>query len=517
MKIAPQRLRRALLLFLATFLGACVGSSPNAERAALIDTGTIPELEAAMDSGQLTAESLTQAFIERIAASNDTLHAVIDLDPHALEEARRLDAERAAGTLRGPLHGIPVLIKDNIETRGLPTTAGSLALAGNRTGRDAPAVARLRAAGAVILGKTNLTEWANFRTAGSSSGWSGVGGQTRNPYDLTRSPCGSSSGSGVAVAARLAVAAIGTETNGSIVCPSSVNGVVGVKPTVGLVSRTGIVPIAHSQDTAGPMTRYVADAAIMLSVLAGPDERDPATRSAAGQFGQDYSAALDAGALEGLRIGVVRSAAGFNYGVDQLLEHAIRDLERGGAVIVDDLRLDPPPGFGDDTFDVLLYEFKHDLNAYLATLPAPANMLDLAGLIQFNLAHADQEMPYFRQTIFEAAAAKGSLQSPEYQQALERVHVETREQGIDRLLGDYALDVLLAPTKGPAWTIDLVNGDHQVGGFSTYAAVAGYPHVTVPMGDVHGLPVGLSFVGPAFGEMRLLAAAFSYESLRTSP
>jgi amidase len=508
---APHPLFAALSGIVLAGCARSPGPAPDID--ALIDNGSIPQLEAAMDANLLTAEALTQEFLDRIERRNGELHAVIDVSPHALEDARLLDFERAAGRLRGPLHGIPVLIKDNIETRDLPTTAGSLALAGNRTGRDAPLVSRLRAAGAIILGKTNLSEWANFRSERSSSGWSGVGGQTRNPHDPNRSPCGSSSGSAVAVAAHLAVAAIGTETNGSIVCPSSVNGVVGVKPTVGLVSRTGIVPIAHTQDTAGPMTRNVTDAAIMLSVLAGLDERDPATVTAAEHFGQNYRNALDADALRGARIGVLRSAAGFNEDVDALLARALEALRQAGAVVIDNLQFSPPQGFDEDRFRVLLYEFKHDLNEYLATLPPPRNALDLAALIDFNAEHAATEMPYFRQSIFEKAEAMGPLSSEAYQQALTRIDTETREHGIDRLLSDYQLDVLIAPTKGPAWTIDLINGDHQVGGFSTYAAVAGYPHVTVPMGDVHGLPIGLSFVGPVFGETELLAIAFAYEQL----
>lgn len=497
-----------------SLLGCAAGDRQSTaldpEHEALARQGSILELQTAMESGGLTARGLSEYFLARIELRSD-LNAIISLSANALDAADALDAERASGAVRGPLHGIPILVKDNIETKDLPTTAGSLALAENHTGRDATVVARLREAGAVILGKTNLSEWANFRSQRSSSGWSAVGGQTRNPHDTSRSPCGSSSGSGVAVAAGLAVAALGTETSGSVVCPASVNGVVGVKPTVGLVSRFGIVPISHNQDTAGPMTRNVADAALLLTVMAGLDTKDEATRAAPQRFGQDYAGALTADGLQGARVGIVRSATGYHEGVDALFEQAIADLERGGAVIVDGLRFEGYPAFSRDSLDVLLYEFKRGLNAYLAALPNELNSLTLEALIRFNEDHADQEMPYFRQELFEQAQAKGPLTESDYVEALARIRQETRTDGIDRLLEDNDLAVLIAPTLGPAWTIDLVTGDRFLGGFAGYPARAAYPHVTVPMGKVHGLPVGLSFTGPRFGEADVLSAAFAYE------
>jgi amidase len=479
----------------------------------LISGASILELQAAMDAGRLSAEMLTAHFLAQIAARNAELNAVIAVNPEAPAAARALDAERARGELRGPLHGIPILIKDNIETRELPTTAGSLALANNHTGRDAPLVARLRAAGAIVLGKTNLSEWANFRSERSSSGWSAVGGQARNPHDPTRSPCGSSSGSGIAVAAGLTVAALGTETDGSVTCPASVNGVVGIKPSVGLVSRTGIVPISHTQDTAGPMTRNVTDAAILLAAMAGPDPQDPATQHAGAAVELGDAGAPDAEGLRGRRIGVLRSALGYHEGVEALLRRAIAALQAAGARVVDDLELTPYDGFDDDSYDVLLYEFKHDLDAYLAGLPNALDTLTLEKLIHFNRQHAAAEMAYFQQEVFVKSQAKGPLTEEAYTGALARIRRATRQDGIDRLMREHRLDALIVPTCDPAWTIDLVNGDHWVDGFSTYPAVAGYPHVTLPMGDVHGLPVGLSFTGSAFSERALIGMAAIFEQL----
>jgi amidase len=479
----------------------------------LIRAGSILEIQAAMARGELTAAQLTAHFLARIAARNPELNAVIAVNPEALETARQLDAERSRGQLRGPLHGIPILIKDNIETRGLPTTAGSLALLDNRTGRDASVVARLRAAGAIVLGKTNLSEWANFRSEHAASGWSAVGGQTHNPHDLSRSPCGSSSGSGVAVAAGLAVAALGTETDGSVVCPASVVGVVGLKPGVGRVSRVGIVPISHTQDTAGPLTRTVADAAILLAAMAGPDPLDATTQHARAAFELPDPAALGAGALAGRRIGVLRPREGYREGVAWLLERAIDVLRGAGATIVDDLALTPYDGFDADSYDVLLYEFKHDLNAYLAGLPNALHGLTLAALIRFDTQRADREMRYFGQEIFEKSQAKGPLTDAAYVEALARIRRATREDGIDHLLRAQKLDALIAPTSDPAWSIDLVNGDPALYGFSTYPAVAGYPHVTLPMGRVHGLPVGLSFTASAYSERALLELAAAFERL----
>jgi amidase len=519
------------LALLTAWLAACVAgcahsngaSSRSAASAsgeighdleALIAGASIPELQAAMDAGRFSAEVLTRHFLAQIVARNAELNAVISVNPEAPAAARALDAERARGELRGPLHGVPILVKDNIETRELPTTAGSLALQDNHTGRDAAVVARLRDAGAVILGKTNLSEWANFRSERSSSGWSAVGGQGRNPHDTSRSPCGSSSGSGIAVAAGLAVAALGTETDGSVTCPASVNGIVGIKPTVGLVSRSGIVPISHSQDTAGPMTRNVADAAILLAAMAGPDPRDPATQRAGAAFELGDAGAPGGSGLQGRRIGVLRSTFGYHEGVEALLRRAIAALRAAGASIVDDLELAPYDGFDDDSYDVLLYEFKHDLDAYLSGLPNALDSLTLEALIRFNEKHAAAEMAYFQQEIFVKSQAKGPLTEEAYTGALARIQRATRQDGIDRLMREHRLDALIVPTCDPAWTIDLVNGDHWgVDGFSSYPAIAGYPHLTLPMGDVHGLPVGLSFTGSAFSERALIDMALTFERL----
>jgi amidase len=462
------------------------------------------------------AERAVQEAVARIEQWDDTLKAVIAVNPESVAQAAELDREQAAGHARGPLHGVPVLIKDNIETRELPTTAGSLALADNATGRDARLVARLREHGLVILGKANLSEWANFRSERSSSGWSGVGGQARNPHDTTRSPCGSSSGSAVAVAAGYVPLAVGTETNGSIICPSAVNGIVGIKPTVGLVSRHGIVPIAHSQDTAGPMATSVRDAAYLLDAMAAPDPDDPLTPADPERFERVYAAALDDDGLKGLRIGVVRSLAGFHEGVDRVFDRAIEDLAAGGAEIVDDLSLPPIPGFfdqdayGNAAYDVLLYEFKHDLNAYLAGLPGPAAELTLARLIEFNEQNADAEMKWFQQEIFLKAQEMDGLDSEGYLNAADSVRSFSRA-GIDGLLAAHDLDLLVSPSNTPAWKIDLVVGDRWLGSSSSFPARAGYPHVTVPMGFVHGLPVGLSFYASAFAEPVLIAAAHGYE------
>jgi Asp-tRNA(Asn)/Glu-tRNA(Gln) amidotransferase A subunit family amidase len=411
------------------------------------------------------------------------------------------------------VHGIPVLLKDNIESREeIPTTAGSLALADNITRRDAFLVGRLREAGAVILGKANLSEWANFRSERSSSGWSGVGGQTRNPYDPTRSPCGSSSGSGVAVASSLTALAVGTETNGSVVCPSTVNGIVGIKPTVGLVSRTGIVPISHSQDTAGPMARTVTGAVILLEAMIGADPRDEATLIASDTAGWNLTEHLREDGLQGKRIGVVRSAAGYHSEVDLLLERAMEDLQAAGAVVVDDLGFQQTEGLGQAAYDVLLYEFKHDLNAYLATLPDEAlSALTLEDLIAFNEDNADREMPYFGQEIFRKSQDKGPLTEEGYGDALYLVKHASGPGGIDRLIAENDLDALMAPTGSPAWKIDLINGDHFLGASSSYPARSGYPNITVPMGDVHGMPVGVSFFGPALSEPVLIEIAYAYE------
>ncbi|HMB38901.1 MAG TPA: amidase [Wenzhouxiangellaceae bacterium] len=472
----------------------------------------VATLHQAMRDGELTSAVLIERQIARIELLNPELNAVIAIDSTARAQARALDARLAAGDWAGPLHGIPVLLKDNIETNSQPTTAGSFALADNATGRDAPLVARLRNAGAIILGKANLSEWANFRSERSSSGWSGVGGQTRNPYDPSRSPCGSSSGSGVAAAAGMTVLAVGTETNGSVVCPSSANGIVGIKPTVGLVSRTHIVPISHSQDTAGPMARSVRDAVVLLAAIAGPDAADPATDERPGWSLDHLPAHLGAGGLEGKRIGVLRSSAGFHSEVDELLEAAIVAMREGGAEIVDDIEWQTPDDFFGKAYDVLLYEFKHDLNVYLAGLPDPdLSDMTLADLIEFNRNNADAEMPWFDQEIFEQAQAKGPLSDEAYNEALAAVQKATRTEGIDKLLAEHELDALIAPTGSAAWTIDLINGDHFIGGSSSLAAISGYPNITVPMGQVFGMPVGLSIFGAKFSEPVLIEIASGFE------
>ncbi|MGB0513475.1 MAG: amidase, partial [Wenzhouxiangellaceae bacterium] len=439
----------------------------------------VATLEAHYADGSATVEQVVQRHLARIEALNDELRAVIAVDPTALDQARALDRARAMGEASGALYGIPVLLKDNIETRAQPTTAGSLALAENNSGRDAPLVARLREAGAVILGKANLSEWANFRSERSSSGWSAVGGQARNAYDSSRSPCGSSSGSGVAVAAGMAVLAVGTETNGSIVCPSSANGIVGIKPSVGLISRTHIVPISHSQDTAGPMARSVADAVRMLAVMAGTDPADPATESRPEWSTGHLIEHVRGDGLKGKRIGVLRSSAGFHTEVDKLFDAAIVEMRDAGAEIVDDVEWETPDGFFGQAYSVLLYEFKHDLNAYLAGLPESIRSehlpaATLAELIEFNRANADREMPWFDQEIFELADAKGPLSDEDYVEALNAVRQASRADGIDKLLAEHKLDALIAPTGSAAWTIDLINGDHFIGGSSSLAAISGY-------------------------------------------
>lgn len=473
---------------------------------ALFSTPVACESPVAGQSERLVGESL-----DRIQHHDGGLDSVLAVNAQALEQARTLDGETSRGHSRGPLHGVPVLIKDNIETREMPTTAGSLALRENHSGRDAAVVSSLRKAGLVIVGKSNLSEWANFRSERSSSGWSGVGGQTRNPYDTARSPCGSSSGSAVAVAAGLAPLALGTETNGSVICPAAVNGIVGIKPTVGLVSRRGIVPISHSQDTAGPMAATVRNAALLLTAMAGADPADPASAKDARLFDRDYARALKPDGLKGKRVGVVRSLAGFHEGVDEALERAIEDMRGQGAEIVDGLSLpDYPNGFQDAAYDVLLYEFKHDLNAYFSSLPGPLGQMTLEKLIGFNREHADREMKWFQQEIFLKSQDKAGLDSPEYREALEWVQSFSRA-GIDGLLEENELDVLVSPSNTPAWVIDLVVGDRWLGSSSSFPARAGYPHITVPMGFVHGLPVGLSFYGTAFTEPVLIEAAYAYE------
>jgi amidase len=507
----------AAVLLLAAGLSAPppAEAKPAAARGYEVAEKSVAELQADMTAGRVTSEQITRAYIARIARldrAGPTLNSVIAVDPGAIAEARALDAERRAGRVRGPLHGVPVLIKDNIESKGpLPTTAGSLALKDNVTGRDAPIVARLRAAGAVILGKTNLSEWANIRSTRSISGWSAVGGQVRNPYALDRNPCGSSAGSGAAAAASLAALAIGTETDGSIVCPSAANGLVGVKPTVGLLSRARIVPISHSQDTPGPMARSVADAAVALAAMAGSDPADPATAQADARRA-DYVKALDPNALRGRRIGVLRFNAGFHPETDALFEQALAELRAAGAELVE---INELPGFGDigqAEGVVLSTELKADMAAYLATTPAVVKSRTLADLIAFNRANAALEMPLFGQEYFEDADKTKGLDDPDYLKALEKGRRLAGPEGIDRLLRENRVEALVAPSNGPAAPLDPVRGGgYRGGGTSRLAAVSGYPHVTVPMGYVQGLPVGLSFIGEAWSEARLLGLAYAYE------
>src|SRR5580658_6202616 len=474
---------------------------------------TISQLRSAMLAGRLTAAAITRHYLRRIRDLDHRgpkLNSVIELNPDALPMAEALDRERKTRGPRGPLHGIPVLIKDNIATHDkMMTTAGSLALAGSIPPTDAFLVRRLRAAGAVILGKTNLSEWANFRSSHSTSAWSGRGGLTLNPYVLDRNPSGSSSGSGAAVAANLCAVAVGTETDGSITSPSSYNGLVGIKPTLGLISRSGIIPIAHSQDTAGPMARTVRDAAILLGALAGVDPRDTATATSAGKAEADYTKFLDPHGLRGARIGVARKYFGSNDAQDQLMNNLFADMKRQGADIVDPADLPTHGKFDDTEFLVLLYELKADLNAYLAARPgAPGSLKDI---IDFNESNRDKEMPYFGQDIFIKAEAKGPLTSKEYTDALEANHRLSRKEGIDAVMDQFHLDAIMAPTAGPAWLTDLANGDHAVGGSSNAAAVAGYPDITVPAGFVFGLPVGISFFGRAWSEPTLLKIAYGFE------
>ena len=478
-----------------------------------LDEITIANLQAGMASGKFTARSITEKYlarIEEVDKQGPALNSVIEINPDALAIADALDQERKANHLRGPMHGIPVLIKDNIDTADrMQTTAGSLALLGSKPTRDSFVAQKLRESGAVILGKTNLSEWANIRSSHSSSGWSGRGGQTTNPYALDRNPCGSSSGSGAAISASLCAVAVGSETDGSIVCPASANGIVGIKPTLGLISRSGIIPIAHSQDTAGPMARSVRDAAILLGALAGTDPRDSATATSAGKAEADYTKFLDPHGLRGARIGVARKYFGSNDAQDQLMNNLIADMKRQGADIVDPADLPTHGKFDDTEFLVLLYELKADLNAYLAARPgAPGSLKDI---IDFNESNRDKEMPYFGQDIFIKAEAKGPLTGKEYTDALEANHRLSRKEGIDAVMDQFHLDAIMAPTAGPAWLTDLANGDHAVGGSSNAAAVAGYPDITVPAGFVFGLPVGISFFGRAWSEPTLLKIAYGFE------
>ena len=503
----------------AFVFAVCASLLPAAQqpRAFDLEEATIVDLQHRMETGQDTARSLAEKYLARIAAldrQGPSLHSIIEINPDALTIADRLDAERKTRGPRGPLHGIPIVIKDNMATADrMMTTAGSLALVGATPPKDAFVVGRLRAAGAVILGKTNLSEWANFRSSHSSSGWSARGGQTRNPYALDHSPSGSSSGSAVAVAANLAAAAVGTETSGSIVSPSQANSVVGIKPTVGLVSRSGIVPIAHTQDTAGPLARTVADAAALLGAMAGADPDDEATLPE--RSTENYTKFLDPGGLKGARIGIVRKRlSGNSEETDRVAEAAIADMKARGAVIVDPADIPTLGTFDDAELDVLLYEFKSDLNKYLAWLGPASPVHSLDDVIAFNNAHRDEELAYFGQELFIEAQAKGPLTDAAYTRARVDAWGYAGTYGIDGVMAKYQLDALVALTGGPASLIDLQKGDDRsafIPGLSGIAAVAGYPHITVPAGYIRGLPVGISFVGRAWSEPTLIKLAYAYE------
>ena len=500
---------------------APVAAHPSTARYDVVEK-SLATLAADLAAGRVTSEQLVALYTERIRTldhNGPQLHSVIALNPQALTVARALDNERAAGRVRGPLHGIPILIKDNIETADpMPTTAGSLALAQNFASHDAFAVAQLRAAGAVVLGKNNLSEWANIRSSRSTSGWSALGGLSKNPYALERNACGSSSGSGVAVAASLAAAAIGTETDGSITCPSSLLGLVGLKPTVGLVSRSRIIPISALQDTAGPMTRSVEDAQLLMRVLTGSDAHDPATHDAAAHV-QDFTSTLAPGALAGKRFGVLKFHTGYLSAVDALFDAAAAELKKAGATVTVVDSFEGYAAIEERELVILLRDFRRGVNEYLATTPDSVTTRTLADVIAFNQEHAERELRYFGQELFERAEASAKDDPAE----VERVRLDNRRaaaEGLDRLLTQGSLDALIAPTLSPAWVTDLVNGDHVLGGATTLPAVAGYPHVTVPMGQVQGLPVGLSFIGSAWSDAKLLGFAFAYEQrtrLRRAP
>jgi len=501
-------------------LGACQNISDNSFDATSginlaefeLNEITIDELQSKMETGELTSVDVCKKYLFRIEKVDPFLKSVIELNPDALDIAEKLDAERKDGKVRGPLHGIPIMIKDNIDTGDkMQATAGSHALEGNIAPNGAFIVNKLREAGAVLLGKTNLSEWANFRSTNSSSGWSGRGGQVRNPYCLDRSPCGSSSGSGAAVSGNLCTITIGTETNGSIVCPSGVNGIVGIKPTLGMWSRQGIIPIAHSQDTAGPMARSVKDVAILLGALAEFDPRDSETHVPKGKFYKDYTQFLDKDGLKGARIGIATNMLGFHNEVDEVIKKVQQSLQENSAEVIE-FEFETSRRMGRPAYQVLLYEFKADLNKYLESHPN-AKPNNLADLIEFNKVNADIEMPWFGQEIFETAQEKGELTEKEYLDALAESKKLSQEEGIDAEIEKHKLDAIIAPTNGPAWTIDWINGDHFGGGSSSPAAISGYPNITVPAGYVHGIPVGVSFFGKAWSEPTLLKYAYAFEQV----
>ncbi len=514
----------AALGLAATTVAGCANSgSRQATRGASFELkeATVADLTQSMASGERTSRSICEAYLTRIETDDrqgSRLQSMLDLNPDTFDIADQLDAERAAGRLRGSLHGIPVIIKDNIDTADrMTTTAGSLALEGSIASEDSFVVQRLREAGAIVIGKANLSEWANFRSTRSSSGWSGRGGQCNNPYALDRNPCGSSAGTGAAVSANFAVIGVGTETDGSVVCPSATCGLVGIKPTVGLVSRTGIIPISHTQDTAGPMARTVTDAAILLGAMAGLDPRDNATEGA--RIEPDYTQYLDTGGLRGARIGVARNVMfGRSLDADKIAEEAIDAMRDAGAVIVDPAEIPNTDEYGDSEFEVMLYEFKAGLNAYLSRLTG--TVTSLADVIAFNETNSDRSMPYFGQEILLMAEEKGPLTDSAYLDALARNRRYSRAEGIDAVMDQHRLDALVTPTTSPAWTTDLVNGDHYLGGSSSPAAVSGYPNITVPAGFAHGLPVGISVFGRSYSEGTLIRIAYAFEqttNARTAP
>jgi amidase len=506
-------------LYPALGAGRAGGAPPNPPAAEIksfeLDEITIPELQDGMKSGKFTARSLVEKYAVRIGEidkSGPAVNAIIEMNPDALAIADALDQERKAKGPRSMLHGIPVLIKDNIDTADrMMTTAGSLALVGSKPAKDSFVAQRLRTAGAVILGKTNLSEWANIRSSHSTSGWSGRGGLTKNPYALDRNPCGSSSGTGAGISANLAAVGIGTETDGSIVCPSSSNGLAGIKPTVGLVSRGGIIPISHSQDGAGPMCRTVRDAAILLGALTGVDTDDAATAASAGKAQNDYAQYCDPNGLKGARIGVARKYFGFSDAVDALMEASLAAMKHQGATLVDPADIETLGKFDESELLVFMYELKADLNAYLARLSPGAPVRTLQEIIDFNDRNRQKEMPYFGQDLFLKAQAKGPLTDKAYLDALAKNHQLARTEGIDALMDKHQLDAIVAPTGGPAWLTDLVNGDHVAGGSSNAAAVAGYPNINVTAGFLSGLPVGISFFGRAWSEPTLIKIAYSFE------
>ena len=496
----------------AAILGLAASGSVSAQRKALdLTEKSVGELQSLMEARAATSVGITSGYLARIRNIDKKLKSIIEINPDALAIAAEMDKERRAGKVRGPLHGVPVVIKDNIDTADkMKTTAGSLALLDAPTPKqDAFVVEQLRKAGAVIIAKTNLSEWANFRHTASSSGWSGRGGQTRNPYILDRNACGSSSGTGAAIAANLAAVGIGTETDGSILCPSSINGLVGIKPTVGLVSRSGIIPIAASQDTAGPMTRTVADTALVLSALAGIDPRDPATADSRTKGRSDYQMFLDVNGLKGARIGVARDYWG-NASADKVMNTALEALKKAGAELID-VKFPNLSKFGDAEFLVLQYEFKDGLERYLAERGSQYKNLD--DLIKFNKDNAAKEMPYFGQATFEASAKKGDLSTKEYLDAKETCRKYAREEGIDKAMDDNKLDAIIAPSNAPTWPVDLINGDCFSGYINSSAmpAVAGYPNITVPAGFARELPIGISFFGRAWSEPTLIKFAYAFE------